>query len=95
MKKGILRGIPFSVGGFLVVFILLAGPVARGEEARRSPRHPEEEDHTAARITLSLRIAEAKGEKAAQKYFRSLLRQSKRKRSRKNPSEKSGFRKVH
>ena len=95
MKKLVLRGIPLCIGGFLVVFILLTGPVARGEESGRMRRHPEEEDHAAERITLSLRIAEAKGEKMAQKYFRSLLRQRKRKHSRENLSGISGFRKVH
>jgi hypothetical protein len=42
------------------------------------------------RITLSIRIAEAKGEHAKRTYFRSLLRHTKRNPPRRNPPGQSG-----
>ena len=41
------------------------------------------------RITLSIRIAEAKGKQAKRTYFRSLLRHRKRSPPRRNPPEQS------
>ena len=95
MKRVDLRRNSLYIRIFLVVFFLLPGPAVRAGEAGKSPRDYEGDLHKAARLTLSLRIAEAKGKKAAQTYFRSLLRQSKRKRFSENPSRKSGFRKPH
>jgi hypothetical protein len=84
-----------SIAVYLFVFTLLSGSLAWGGEAGRFVRKPEPKDLQTRRITLSLRIAEAKGEETSRKYFQSLLRQNKRKPSRGNLSGHSGFLEAH
>jgi len=95
MKRSFFIGETRSIAVFLLVFTLISGSLAWGGEAGRFVRNPETEDLQTRRITLSLRIAEAKGEYTSRKYFQSLLRQNKRKRSRGKLSGHSGFLQAH
>lgn len=95
MKRSFFIGATRSIAVFLLYFSLISGALARGGEARGFVRISATEDLQTRRITLSLRIAEAKGEDTGRKYFQSLLRQKKRKRSIGNLSGHAGFLQAH
>lgn len=79
MERRLFICITISIALFLIAFSLIAGSLVWGGEAGRFVRNSEMEVIQTRRITLSLRIAEAKGEDTDRKYFQSLLRQNKRK----------------
>ena len=79
MERRLFICITISIAVFLIAFSLIAGSLVWGGEAGRFVRNPEMEVVQTRRITLSLRIAEAKGEDTDRKYFQSLLRQNKKK----------------
>jgi hypothetical protein len=95
MRRRFFIGETRSIAVILFYFTLISGSLAWGGEAERFVRNPETENLKTRRITLSLRIAEAKGEGAGRKYFRSLLRQNKRKGSVGNLSGQSVFLQAH
>jgi len=84
MKRSIFIVETRNIVLFLLVFTIILRALAWGGEAGSFIRNPATEDLQTRRITLSLRIAEAKGEATGREYFRSLLRQNKRKGPRKN-----------
>lgn len=65
----------FGLKAFLILFILFPATVLGGSDAGK----PRARIDQGRRIELSLRITEAKGNRIGRIYFRSLLRQSKRK----------------
>lgn len=75
----------------LLVFVFLWEMHAWGGDVERLGRKTARGDGQTKRITLSLRVAEAKGNDTSREYLQSLLRHKKRKFLRKNPCHHPGI----
>jgi hypothetical protein len=80
-RVGKARGVAATV--LVLVFLPVSG--AWGGENKRSGPTIKAGTGTSKELTLSLRIAEVKGNDTVRTYVRSLLRQKKRKSLRRNP----------
>ena len=69
----------------MVVLVFLRGPHTWGGETEISGINTQTETDQTRELTLSLRIAKAKGNDAVREYIQCLLRQNKRKPLRHNP----------
>jgi len=76
-----------AIGAVATVLVLffVRGPHAWGGETEISGRNPQTRTDSSRELTLSLRIAEVKGNDTVREYFQCLLRQKKRKPIRHNP----------
>jgi hypothetical protein len=79
------------IAAMLVVLALPLGIPARGGDAVEGRSADVATDTQSKRITLSLKIAEAKKEESSRRYFLSLLRQKKRNPFRQIFPGQSGF----
>lgn len=72
------HGNTLRITAMLVVFAFPLGTLARGGDGDVGKSAHVSEDVRIKRITLSLKIEEAKGKETSRKYFLSLLRRKKR-----------------
>ncbi|HZD54789.1 MAG TPA: hypothetical protein VE080_00915 [Candidatus Aquicultoraceae bacterium] len=82
-KLGTARGSPWRKTGkailLLLILLLPMGKTARSGEPGPAGSGSTKVDPEGKKLSLSVRIAEAKNRKAGKRYFRSLLRRRKRK----------------